>query len=130
MQFSLAILALAGAAVAKAIPRDDEPAIVAVPNAPGTPDVGTGAITHLYICINSDFKGACTNLEVNTGGCYNLLGNWNDAVTSLGPDKGTTCTIWQDAGCSGRSLGNIVNPGIYNLADWNFNDIMSSLRCN
>lgn len=73
MQFPLAILALGGAAAAKAIPRDDEPAIVAVPDAPGTPDVGTEAITHLYICINQDFTGACTNLEVNTGVCCELF---------------------------------------------------------
>ncbi|KAK8067226.1 hypothetical protein PG997_013973 [Apiospora hydei] len=70
MQLSLAILALVSAAVAKAIPRNDEPAIVAVPDAPGTPEMGTEATTHLYICVNADFTGACTNLAVNTGVCY------------------------------------------------------------
>lgn len=27
------------------------------------------AITHFYACINADFKPACQNFEVNTGGC-------------------------------------------------------------
>jgi hypothetical protein len=27
------------------------------------------AITHVYVCINADFKPACSNLQVNTGSC-------------------------------------------------------------
>ncbi|CZS97805.1 uncharacterized protein RAG0_06712 [Rhynchosporium agropyri] len=88
------------------------------------------AITHVYVCINSNFSGACQNVQVNTGGCYNFVGNYNDAISSIGPDQGTTCTIWFDAGCSGRSVGGIINPGIYNLNDYNFNDVASSVRCN
>lgn len=30
-------------------------------------------------------------------------------------------------GCSGRSLGGIVSPGINNLNDFGFNDIASSI---
>ncbi|KAK8112983.1 hypothetical protein PG984_013509 [Apiospora sp. TS-2023a] len=126
MQFSLALLALAGAAAAKAIPpTNPDWRTDAIPrgNESAIADVGTEAITHLYVCINSNFGGACTNIQVNTGDCFSISGNFNDAITSLGPDQGTTCTIWQDSGCSGRSLGGIVAPGIYNLDDYNFNDI-------
>ncbi|KAE8445771.1 hypothetical protein EG329_012829 [Mollisiaceae sp. DMI_Dod_QoI] len=87
------------------------------------------AITHVYMCINDNFQPACENFQVNTGVCYNLGGNWNDAISSIGPDSGTTCTIWYDNGCSGRSVSGIVNPGIYNLNDWNFNDVASSVKC-
>ncbi|KAK3380996.1 hypothetical protein B0H63DRAFT_450374 [Podospora didyma] len=63
------------------------------------------------------------------GVCYNLNAPWNDAVTSLGPDAGITCTIYIDANCSGRSVGGIISPGIWNLSDYGFNDVASSLRC-
>ncbi|KFY30338.1 hypothetical protein V494_08187 [Pseudogymnoascus sp. VKM F-4513 (FW-928)] len=97
---------------------------------PATPaPIGARAITHFYACLNADFQPACTNFEVNTGGCYNFNGNWNDAISSIGPDQGTTCILWYDAGCSGRSVVNIINPGIWNLGDFNFNDVASSVRC-
>ncbi|KAL8748816.1 MAG: hypothetical protein Q9199_008048 [Rusavskia elegans] len=41
-----------------------------------------------------------------------------------------TNTIRSDVGCQGASLGGIVRPGIFNLADFNFNDRASSYRCN
>ncbi|KFY15712.1 hypothetical protein V491_05592 [Pseudogymnoascus sp. VKM F-3775] len=98
-----------------------------VPSAPVK--MAARAITHFYACINADFKPACQNFEVNTGGCYNFQGNWNDAISSIGPDKGTTCTLWYDSNCSGRSVVNIINPGIWNLGDFNFNDVASSVKC-
>ena len=77
-----------------------------------------------------------------------LFNNWGDTVSSLGPDWGTTCTIWEyvnihiinrdqvltvsrNNDCQGRSIGGIVNPGINNLNDalWKFNDITSSYKC-
>ncbi|KFY23580.1 hypothetical protein V493_05762 [Pseudogymnoascus sp. VKM F-4281 (FW-2241)] len=93
------------------------------------PKIDARAITHFYACINSNFQPACQNFAVNTGGCYNFSGNWNDAISSIGPDKGTTCTLYYDSGCRGRSVVNIVSPGIYNLNDFNFNDVASSVRC-
>ncbi|KAL2076004.1 hypothetical protein VTL71DRAFT_947 [Oculimacula yallundae] len=87
------------------------------------------AITYVYICLNSNFSGACKNLEVQTNVCYNLIGNYNDAISSIGPNQGTTCRIFFDYGCSGRSIGDIIYPGIYNLADYNFNDVASSVSC-
>ncbi|KAK8041346.1 hypothetical protein PG994_014353 [Apiospora phragmitis] len=98
MQSSLAILAVAGAVAAKAIPRDDGPIAIAVGDALGSHEMST--------------KASRTSTSA-----------WNDQITSIGPDAGTTCTIFENYGCSARSLGGIVNPGIYNLNDWNFNDI-------
>ena len=34
-----------------------------------------------------------------------------------------------DYGCSGGSLPGIINPGIYNLADYGWNDRASAIRC-
>ncbi|KAK2049996.1 hypothetical protein LZ31DRAFT_548814 [Colletotrichum somersetense] len=127
MQFLLPILTLAGVAFAGVISRDG-PSNVPV----GNPDENSvQAITHLYICADANFSGRCENLQSTTGQCYNLQNGWNDVVTSLGPDAGTSCTIWENNGCSGASISGIVSPGIFNLADsnWNFNDRASSYRC-
>ncbi|KAF9871922.1 hypothetical protein CkaCkLH20_10554 [Colletotrichum karsti] len=127
MHFSLAaITAFAGVAFAGVIARDDTAGPVHIPvDSPGNAEEGSlQAITHLYICSDANFSGRCQNLESNTGQCYNLGNGFNDVVSSLGPDAGTSCTIWENNGCSGASIVNIVSPGIYNLADsiWNFND--------
>ncbi|KAK0725984.1 hypothetical protein B0H67DRAFT_144409 [Lasiosphaeris hirsuta] len=87
------------------------------------------AITHLFVCDSLNFQGRCENLETETNRCYNLFNNWNDVISSLGPDQGTTCTIYENFDCQGRSVGGIVNPGLFNLNEWNFNDITSSYRC-
>ncbi|KXH34305.1 hypothetical protein CNYM01_01110 [Colletotrichum nymphaeae SA-01] len=131
MQSILTISALITAVFAGVIPRDEDNGPVNIPvDSVGNPKGDTvQAITHLYICSDANFSGRCQNLESNTGQCFRLhlddLGNgFNDVVSSLGPDAGTSCTIWENAGCTGASIVNIVNPGIYNLADsnWNFND--------
>ncbi|KAK1546273.1 hypothetical protein CPAR01_00240 [Colletotrichum paranaense] len=131
MQSVLTIATLVTAAFAGVIPRDEDNGPVNIPvDSVGNPKGDTvQAITHLYICSDANFSGRCQNLESNTGQCFRLhlddLGNgFNDVVSSLGPDAGTSCTIWENAGCTGASIVNIVNPGIYNLADsnWNFND--------
>ncbi|KAI3548862.1 hypothetical protein CSPX01_02885 [Colletotrichum filicis] len=126
MQSVLTIATLITAAFAGVIPRDEDNGPVNIPvDSVGNPKGDTvQAITHLYICSDANFSGRCQNLESNTGQCYDLGNGFNDVVSSLGPDAGTSCTIWENAGCTGASIVNIVNPGIYNLADsnWNFND--------
>ncbi|KAJ0165015.1 hypothetical protein CTA2_12596 [Colletotrichum tanaceti] len=118
MKFLLAVIVGAGAALAGVVPR----AGPAPPAAVGAPLEGSvQAITHLYICSNINFGGDCLNVEVSTGNCYNLNG-WNDIVSSLGPDQGTSCTIYEHNGCSGAFVSNIVHPGISNLGDRGFND--------
>ncbi|CAG8978175.1 hypothetical protein HYALB_00011491 [Hymenoscyphus albidus] len=90
--------------------------------------VGKRAITHLYYCQNAGFVQPCDNFEARTGTCYNFINGWNDVVSSAGPDAGTTCTLYWDSGCRGRSVS-FVNPGISNLVDVGFNDQASSWRC-
>ncbi|CAO1603233.1 hypothetical protein XANCAGTX0491_006825 [Xanthoria calcicola] len=88
------------------------------------------AVTHVYVCTDSNFRGRCENLESTKQGCYTLFNGFSDQISSIGPDAGTTCTLYDDVGCGGASLGGIVRPGIYNLADYGFNDRASSYRCN
>ncbi|KAI4126985.1 MAG: hypothetical protein LQ338_003440 [Usnochroma carphineum] len=91
----------------------------------GPSPIATQATTHLYVCTDYDFHGRCENLESTKQGCYTLFNGFDNEITSLGPDQGTTCTIYD-----GASVGGIVYPGIYNLKDYNFNDRASSYRCN
>ncbi|KAL8672883.1 MAG: hypothetical protein Q9224_007548 [Gallowayella concinna] len=87
------------------------------------------AVTHLYVCIDKGFSDRCRNLESGTNGCYDLGNGFNNAISSLGPDTETTCTIYDNGGCSGASVGGIVSPGINDLTDYGFNDRASSYRC-
>ncbi|KDN65344.1 hypothetical protein CSUB01_09922 [Colletotrichum sublineola] len=128
MQFLLPILTLAGAAFAGVISRDG-PSNVPVGN---PPEGSLEAITHLFHLGNCPELWFCGDdapiqkrqraVNANLGIfaiADNLFNGWNDVISSLGPDAGTTCTIW-----AGASIGGIINPGIFNLADsqWNFND--------
>ncbi|KAK5657188.1 hypothetical protein OQA88_3246 [Cercophora sp. LCS_1] len=123
MRVSMASLALAALSqLSVALPTSEQPEIAARSNV-------ARAITHLFVCDSLNFNGRCENLETETGRCYNLFNGWNDVISSLGPDRGTTCTIYEHFDCQGRSVGGIVNPGLFNLNEWNFNDITSSYRC-
>ncbi|KAL8847754.1 MAG: hypothetical protein Q9221_007202 [Calogaya cf. arnoldii] len=56
---------------------------------------GAQADTNLFVCTDVNFGGQCQNLR-NTKGVYYTLGNgFSDTITSLGPDAGTTCTLWE-----------------------------------
>lgn len=56
---------------------------------------------------------------------------WEDSISSWGPDPGVTCHVYERRDCDegGRKIYNIGNPGISNLNDYQFNDIISSARC-
>ncbi|GJC83477.1 hypothetical protein ColLi_06315 [Colletotrichum liriopes] len=132
MKFLLSVIIGAGTVFAGVISRaeNSEAANIPVFSVDNNADGSLQAITHLYICSDANFSGRCQNLESNTGQCYTLGNGFNDVVSSLGPDQGTSCTIWENNGCSGTSISNIVSPGIFNLADsnWNFNDRSTYIR--
>ncbi|KAI4193599.1 MAG: hypothetical protein LQ350_008235 [Teloschistes chrysophthalmus] len=73
--------------------------------------LAAAAITHLYVCIDINFGGRCENLESTKQGCCELYPH-------------------RTMRCSGASLGGIVNPGIRDLRNFNFNDRASSYQCN
>ncbi|OAG01330.1 uncharacterized protein CC84DRAFT_1046881, partial [Paraphaeosphaeria sporulosa] len=84
--------------------------------------------THLYLCSEAGFEGACENVQVDLGKCYNADDKLNDKISSTGPDKGYFCTAYPDFDCSGKAFP-FVNPGIWDLANYGFGDIISSWRC-
>ena len=59
MQFASLLLAMAASLVAAS----------PVPEAAEGAALESRAITHLYMCYNENFTGACQNLPVNTGSC-------------------------------------------------------------
>ena len=48
----------------------------------------------------------------SSGQCVGVGSDFNDKVSSFGPDKGVTCNIYSDAGCKGRLTGDVINPGM------------------
>ncbi|KAI4240075.1 MAG: hypothetical protein L6R42_011587 [Xanthoria sp. 1 TBL-2021] len=53
------------------------------------------AITHVFVCTDADFKGRCENLESTRQGCFTLFNGFSDTISSIGPDAGTTCTLYE-----------------------------------
>ncbi|QRD04814.1 hypothetical protein JI435_107420 [Parastagonospora nodorum SN15] len=82
---------------------------------------------NFYVCTDKNFGGICQNLAFTTDVCYTLASPFQDSISSAGPDS-YACSVYQDNGCNGNNIL-ITKPGINNLADFNFNDIISSYRC-
>lgn len=81
------------------------------------------AVTHVYVCTDSNFRGRCENLESTKQGCCSsilfffpplppltcaqsskadgirgidtLFNGFSDQISSIGPDAGTTCTLYE-----------------------------------
>ncbi|KAL5634235.1 hypothetical protein ACGC1H_006153 [Rhizoctonia solani] len=85
----------------------------------------------VYYCTEADFKGKCLFVSGFTENqCVNFGNEFNDQVTSFGPDKGLACLLYSDWNCAGTNPGGwMVNPGSSNLSQYKFNDIASSFRC-
>ncbi|POS69225.1 hypothetical protein DHEL01_v212381 [Diaporthe helianthi] len=103
-----------------------EPAAIAA-----TSELSTRASGNVYVCINANFQPACSLLHWNNDRCADFVNPWEDSISSWGPDPGVTCHVYEKRGCdeSGRKIYNIGNPGISNLVNYQFNDIISSARC-
>ena len=81
------------------------------------------AVTHVFVCTDANFKGRCENLESTKQGCCSsihfsfsalppltraqslkadgihgivtLFNGFSDQISSIGPDAGTTCTLYE-----------------------------------
>ncbi|KAL6703969.1 hypothetical protein ACN47E_008907 [Coniothyrium glycines] len=89
------------------------------------------AITHLYICTDSPFKGQCTNLWLPVSKCQNLDATYAHQVSSAGPDEGTFCTLYSNNDCDGEKGLTLpfTYPGIRKLSNYDFDNKLSSVRC-
>ncbi|KAI0811783.1 hypothetical protein GGR55DRAFT_641775 [Xylaria sp. FL0064] len=91
-------------------------------------EVHDTAITHVYVCQNAPWVAPCSNEAVNTGVCYNFINGYDNSISSIGPDVGTTCTIYDGTNCGGASFS-FTNPGLSDLTSVGWNDAASSIRC-
>ncbi|KAF7344986.1 Short chain dehydrogenase [Mycena venus] len=82
---------------------------------------------HVYICTDSNFGGDCTNYGFTNNVCSNLPSEFQDDISSFGPDKGWSCTMYTDPDCTG-AVYSATNPGT-TLVPGFLNDSFSSLRC-
>ncbi|KAF8580348.1 hypothetical protein K439DRAFT_1619880 [Ramaria rubella] len=81
-------------------------------------------------CTSNNFQGSCVDIFPSNGNCVTFGANsgFNDAVSSVHVQKGTTCTLFVNNGCSGGSL--FIGSDVKALGDFNFNDVASSFKCN
>ncbi|KAJ7347074.1 hypothetical protein DFH08DRAFT_208777 [Mycena albidolilacea] len=85
---------------------------------------------NVFVCTNSGFTGTCSVFRGTSGQCIDFTGDFNDGITSVGPDPGQDCFFFTDLGCTGQQLGPVRSPGISNLvANAGFNDQISSFQC-
>ncbi|KAJ7152552.1 hypothetical protein C8R46DRAFT_1042809 [Mycena filopes] len=151
MQFTLksAFVALAAALAVVAAP-----AVRLKPNPPRrrSPSIQQGASTdsalvdgHVFIYTDANFAGDCTNYGFFDDQCSNFPGEFQDDISSFGPDAGWSCTMYtsvpntlslsetlmgafhSDANCNGDTYTG-TNPGFGTLPGF-LNDAFSSVRC-
>lgn len=87
----------------------------------------------VYMCKDINWGGQCQYLSlngVNDGTCLGLGNNFDDQVSSFGPDPGLRCTLYSSWACNdGWTVTSVTNPGIRDLSVYGFNDVMSGFRC-
>ncbi|KAJ7323255.1 hypothetical protein DFH08DRAFT_350047 [Mycena albidolilacea] len=115
------------------------PLVAALPPALRNVDVGnsTAVISpdtagNIFVCTDAGFTGSCAVFSGASGQCVDFPSNFNDDISSVGPDSGQDCFFWIDAGCSNEQLGPIRSPGSSNLnvdPTVAFNDHISSFKC-
>ncbi|KAG8716830.1 hypothetical protein FRC09_015136 [Ceratobasidium sp. 395] len=50
----------------------------------------------VFFCTDANFSGRCAYLRgFNSGQCVGVGSDFNDVVSSFGPDQGLTCTIYR-----------------------------------
>ncbi|CEL63470.1 hypothetical protein RSOLAG1IB_10786 [Rhizoctonia solani AG-1 IB] len=106
---------------------DPSNVIKPTPGKPAPAAISGGA----FFCSDADFKGQCLYVaRFAENQCINFGNEFNNQVTSFGPDQGLACTLYDDWDCKGRTPGGvIVYPGVTNLSVYGFNDKAKSFRC-
>ncbi|KAI1369760.1 hypothetical protein F5Y08DRAFT_334112 [Xylaria arbuscula] len=92
-------------------------------------DFHTEAITHVYLCRGPNFGAPCFSKPVYTTLCYNFINGRDNSISSVKPDLGTTCIIYDDENCKGFYSLTFTYPGISDLTSLGWNDRASSISC-
>ncbi|KAJ7057339.1 hypothetical protein C8F01DRAFT_1256589 [Mycena amicta] len=104
---------------------------VVVSAAPATPALAEARAAevsaHVFICTDINFAGDCTNYGFNSGQCSNFPGEFQDDISSFGPDQGWECIMYTDINCQGLTYTGVW-PGFSTLPH-GINDAISSVLC-
>ncbi|KAL8837562.1 MAG: hypothetical protein Q9176_005618 [Flavoplaca citrina] len=52
-------------------------------------------ITYIQVCINGNLSGRCERLRNTKGNCYNLYNGFDNEISSVLPDAGATCELFE-----------------------------------
>lgn len=96
--------------------------------------MGRGNLGGVNICADPDFKGECYYKVWPLFVCIDFAsGPYSHSVPSFGPDPDTWCTIFNSGYCDPDEKGSRTlttgYPGLANLADANFDDMIHSFIC-
>jgi hypothetical protein len=53
------------------------------------------ALGDVYFCTDKGFKGACKLFPVDNLACNQLSSDFDNKISSFGPDQGIECTLYQ-----------------------------------
>ncbi|KAI4165608.1 MAG: hypothetical protein LQ342_000550 [Letrouitia transgressa] len=89
----------------------------------------------VYFCNDINWGAPCYHRTQEIAVCKDLSSTYAGKVSSIGPDKGTKCSVYSRTGCL-PSYGDpydghleITYPGIADLTKVNFNDKAMSVIC-
>ncbi|TFK72124.1 hypothetical protein BDN72DRAFT_895104 [Pluteus cervinus] len=86
-------------------------------------DINWGGNCHHSPPITADQQGVCHNMKGD-------VAQFNDAISSFGPDGDLSCTVFKDFDCPSTDSGfQIVHPGWADLRTVGLNDVISSYQC-
>jgi len=91
--------------------------------------VGAG----VFYCRNDRWKGGCHRQYFIDGVCQGVPKEWNDQISSLGPDASVKdrdwgCDVFTEGNCQGQRFL-IFYPGSDIMSAHNMNDKVSSIKC-
>ncbi|KAF7324019.1 hypothetical protein MKEN_00624000 [Mycena kentingensis (nom. inval.)] len=84
---------------------------------------------NVFACVDANFGPPCALFHGSSGQCVNITPDFNDKISSFGPDPAQDCFIFSDINCQGQQAGPFRSPGIPNLANIGLNDQVSSFKC-
>ncbi|TFK67856.1 hypothetical protein BDN72DRAFT_73481 [Pluteus cervinus] len=88
----------------------------------------------VYYCTDINWGGSCHQSPPVDGSCHNMQGGvaqYNDQISSFGPDPNLYCIIFRDLDCKFTTGGytSVGYPGVADLRTIGFNDAISSYTC-
>ncbi|KAJ7051485.1 hypothetical protein C8F01DRAFT_1262816 [Mycena amicta] len=84
---------------------------------------------HVFVCTDVDFAGDCSDYGFVNDVCSNFPPEFQNDISSFGPDQGFECITYTDNDCSPAGLTyTAIWPGFSTLPP-GINDAISSVIC-